>query len=272
MSVKDLIPAPLKRAYRGAGPAWRGLLRRLGRDEALCSVRGLEIRLGVGSEIEHYRASTYADKEPETLDWLDSRLRSGDVLFDVGANVGLYSIYAAKRQAGCRVYAFEPAAPNIERLCRNVEANGLSNVVPCTFALSNETGFSLLHLSSLEKGAALHALNGEHDLVPACGPALRQGVFAVTLDEAVARFGLPRPTLLKLDVDGIEEKIAAGGAALLASPSLRSVLIECLRADGASSSPLEDRLRQAGFAQSAESAWTVCKQGKTLRNRIYDRR
>src|SRR2546430_8849931 len=77
-----------------------------------CEVSGIPIRLSLTSESEQYRAETYASKEPETIAWLTEELREGDVFFDVGANIGLYSLYAAKLRPSCRVYAFEPESHN----------------------------------------------------------------------------------------------------------------------------------------------------------------
>src|SRR5206468_150350 len=94
-------------------------------------VGGITLALHVSSAQEHYRADTYATKEPETIEWVRRRLGKGDVLFDVGANIGLYSLFAAKLEPSCRVVAFEPESNNFSSLCRNVLLNRLDNVIPC---------------------------------------------------------------------------------------------------------------------------------------------
>ena len=86
-----------------------------------CDVRGQRISVGARSVLELWRCRTYETKEPETLDWIDGFSRE-DVMFDVGANVGLYSLYAGKR--GVRVYSFEPEAQNYAGLTSNCMANG----------------------------------------------------------------------------------------------------------------------------------------------------
>ena len=68
--------------------------------------RGLTFKLVSDNLITKYRARSFNDKEPEILDWMDNNLRDGDVLFDVGANVGIYSIYAALRNPKAMIYAF----------------------------------------------------------------------------------------------------------------------------------------------------------------------
>ena len=110
--IKRLIPGPVQAPLRKTRDAVRSLSLAFGGGFKTCSVRGLSIDLLVTSEIEHYRADTYASKEPDTLDWLDAELNDEDVFFDIGANIGVYSLYAAALNAGCRVFAFEPEAQN----------------------------------------------------------------------------------------------------------------------------------------------------------------
>ena len=54
---------------------------------------GLEMFFSVPNELNHFRVTTFATKEPETLEWIDG-LPEGCVLWDIGANVGLYTVYA----------------------------------------------------------------------------------------------------------------------------------------------------------------------------------
>ena len=161
-SIKAAVPRPLKNLLKGAASAARRGRWSLGTEDRRCEVRGLSITVGVSSETERYRADTYADKEPETLDWLDKNLRDGDVLYDIGANIGVYSLYAAKRRPNCRVYAFEPAGQNFARLLRNISINRLDNVIPCNTPLSDEQSFALFFVSDLEAGSAFHNLGGEN--------------------------------------------------------------------------------------------------------------
>ncbi|HEY5918287.1 MAG TPA: hypothetical protein VIU13_12820, partial [Chryseolinea sp.] len=74
-----------------------------------CNVRGVEVKIGVSSALELFRCETYDTKEPETLDWID-KFKKDEILFDIGGNIGVYSMYAGKK--GARVYAFEPESQN----------------------------------------------------------------------------------------------------------------------------------------------------------------
>ena len=65
------------------------------------------------------RATTFSSKEPDTLNWIDSF--DPDVVFwDVGANIGLYSIYTALKKKNSTVISFEPSVFNLELLARNI--------------------------------------------------------------------------------------------------------------------------------------------------------
>jgi FkbM family methyltransferase len=171
-----------------------------------------------------YRIDTFSTKEPETLEWIDS-LPRGAVLWDIGANVGLYSCYAAARQ-GCRVFAFEPSVFNLELLARNIHLNGLTDrvtIVP--LALSDSLAVSKLNLSNTEWGGALSTFGRAygHD-----GHSLQKvfefGTVGLSMLDAVEALRLPRPDYIKMDVDGIEHLILRGGQAVLTQ--IRGILVE----------------------------------------------
>ena len=72
-----------------------------------------------------WRVQTLFSKEPATINWLN-RMDERTILIDVGANVGMYSIYAAKLK-NAHVYAFEPESQNYSTLIKNIISNyGLS--------------------------------------------------------------------------------------------------------------------------------------------------
>lgn len=212
-----------------------------------CLVRGATISIGVRSRMEMMRVLTYESKEPEILDWIDRMVRPGDVFYDVGANIGVYSLYAAA--AGARVYAFEPEALNFARLNENIVANHRSgSIVGYPIGIADAGGIAELHLSEFLEGAALHAV---HRLAEASDqrPAHRQGVLVSSLDELKGRFSLPAPTHIKIDVDGLEPAIVHGAALTLADQRLRSILIEI----NADQDALVDRITRAGFDLASRS-------------------
>ena len=105
------------------------------------------------NKLARYRAITFSDKEPETLEWIDG-FNPDSVLWDIGANVGLYSIYAAKK--GIKVMAFEPSIFNLELLGRNIHLNRVeNNIVILPFPLNDQTAVNLMHMGSTQRGSAL---------------------------------------------------------------------------------------------------------------------
>lgn len=161
-----------------------------------------------------WRVKTLLSKEPETIKWLEN-LTESDVLWDIGANIGLYSIFAAKMK-NCQVHAFEPESQNYTILNRSIGANALTNVSAYCVAVSNRDGVGTLALSSLESGTSGHSIGNQK-------AAFKQGTIVHTLDTLMA-MGIPRPTHLKVDVDGLDPEVILGGPKVMSTIS--SVLIE----------------------------------------------
>jgi FkbM family methyltransferase len=165
-------------------------------------------------------------KEPFTVEWIHNRIGGGEVLYDIGANVGVYSLVAARKPNGAaRVFCFEASYANVASLCANIILNNAGDLVtPLPVALAHSTGMNVLSLRDVKAGAARHALG---DAPPEDGPTLyKQPVLTFRLDDAIDSFGLPLPNHIKLDVDGGELAVLEGAARTLASPTLRSILIE----------------------------------------------
>lgn len=173
-----------------------------------------------------WRVDSLFEKEPVTIQWI-SEFAHGDVLVDVGANVGMYSLWAAKTR-GAKVYAFEPEAQNYALLNRNIALNGVGGQVKAyCLALSDSAGYSELHLSALQVGGSCHSLGERVDFKhEPMAPAFSQGCIAARLDDLVAEGVVPTPAHIKIDVDGFEPKVIAGARRLLADRQLRSLLIE----------------------------------------------
>src|SRR5262245_49937280 len=114
------------------------------------------LQYAVPNTMTLWRVQSLLTKEPSTIEWLNA-IAADEVLLDCGANVGMYTVFAAVvRQA--RVYAFEPESQNYALLCRNIVGNDLSARVmawPC--ALSDETKFDRIFVSEFKAGGSCHA-------------------------------------------------------------------------------------------------------------------
>ena len=173
-----------------------------------------------------WRVDSLFEKEPITIEWI-ANFNAEDVLFDVGANVGMYTVWAAKTR-GVRVFAFEPEAQNFSLLNRNIFLNGLgSSVNAYCLAMSDVAGLSQLHLSAFVAGGSCHSLGErvdfKHDPMK---PAYSQGCVSARLDDLVASGIVLEPDHIKIDVDGFEPKVIAGARRIIEGNKLRSLLIE----------------------------------------------
>jgi FkbM family methyltransferase len=222
--------------------------------ESISIVRnGAEVRFNTVNDLTAWRARTAMTKEPGTIAWIEE-MSAGDVLFDIGANVGLYSLCAA-RFRGVKVFAFEPESQNFALLNANVHANGLQDsVLAYCVALSDETRFDTLYVSNFEPGASCH--NFGEAVQPDGAPlaaAFRQGCFATTLDALIASAAIPLPRHIKIDVDGIEHKVIRGAARTLADRGVASVLVE-INAKRDEHWGIVDFMLEQGFRYSEEEA------------------
>ncbi len=113
--------------------------------------QGVVLTFAVPNKLNLFRVDSFSIKEPETLEWIDG-IPWGEVLWDIGANIGLYTCYAAKAR-GCRVVAFEPSIFNLELLARNISLNGLTSkatIIP--LPLTDALTVSTLNMTTTEWG------------------------------------------------------------------------------------------------------------------------
>jgi FkbM family methyltransferase len=144
--------------------------------------------------------------ENKPTPYFKSLLKPLSVVFDIGANVGYYSLTAAPL-VGPRgsVYAFEPASRQFKRLKENASRNGFSQIHPYKLALSDKPGEAILHLED-------ESNTGSASLRPAGDSGLRdETVTCTTLDDFVESLGLDRIDAIKMDVEGYELAVLKGG-------------------------------------------------------------
>jgi FkbM family methyltransferase len=175
-------------------------------------------------EVCRARAHTFSTKEPETIEWIKS-FPQGDVFLDVGANIGIYSLFAASR--GIKTFCIEPDSQNFALLNMNISNNDLGNLVKAfPIALNDKPGFSELHLKKMEWGGALSSFSIHLDQFQrSFSPEYCQGCYGDTMDSFISKL-CPTVAHIKINVDGNENLILMGGSSTLALPSLKSTLIE----------------------------------------------
>lgn len=205
-----------------------------------------DLHLYVTSKVERTSRAFSCRKEPMTVSWLES-LRLGDVFYDIGANVGAYSLIAALRVGpGGRVIAFEPSYATFAHLCDNIVLNNVSDIViPVPVPLGEQTTLATLNYHKLVPGHARHAVGGDAADARGDAPMYRQPVLLTRLDDLVAQFSLPSPRFIKIDVDGAEAGVLGGARQTLAQPDLQELMIEV---DIQNTDAVMDILAKAGFA------------------------
>lgn len=186
--------------------------------------KGTQVAFANPNQITQYRISTFATKEPETLEWIDG-FDKGEVFWDIGANIGLYSCYAALSR-NCKVIAIEPSPFNLELLARNINLNNLANsVTVIPLALTSELKRDTLRMSTLIHGEAMSTFGENYDHLGLPMNAIFQyPTHGISMDDLLVKFGIQAPAYIKIDVDGIEHLILMGGASVLRAT--KSVLVE----------------------------------------------
>jgi len=242
----------LMRRLRGLSPNDRGRLQGLFTEEMLAQTLVVDTRHGplsfvVLSERAAGRARTLLEKQPDTIAWIDG-FDPGGVFWDIGANIGVYALYAARR-GDTRVVAFEPAAVNYFILSANCEVNHFEDRMDCLLTgISSGSSIDRLGVTQFAPGDSF-SFPGK----PRHAEGVRQAAFMVSIDQLVEQYGVPCPTYIKIDVPGLTAQIITGGARTLRRPEVRELHVEVntrMRSGRTIAAMLED----AGYMPQARHA------------------
>ena len=209
---------------------------------------GVSFTLSCTNPITYFRWYLFARKEEEVRHYINEYVKDGDVFFDIGANVGVFSVYCACRYPKAKVYSFEPEHSNLGLLKDNVIANALTDRVKITsVAVSDSGGLSFLNIQDTAPGAAAHtenksALNMTDEGYPV---VWQEGIATATLDALAQHHGVV-PNALKIDTDGNEDKVLRGALKTMANPALRSLTLE-MPMENSKVAFCEQALKEAGF-------------------------
>lgn len=219
-----------------------------------------------------WRFATLLEKEPETIEWIDS-FEPNDLFWDIGANVGIYSMYAGVR--GIRTLAFEPHFANYGQLCATVALNEVQDLVtPLCLAFAARKSVSEMNLASLDVGTSMSNFGAALDFRGnAFDPAFRQGMVGYDIDSFVADFGVEVPNHIKIDVDGIELSIVEGARRTLADERVRSVSIELIDSDLQQVAAVSEILESAGlrFVHKRQNAAFTTPETRDVFNFLFHR-
>ena len=193
------------------------------------TVLGEEISFFTPNIVTSWRVDTFFEKEPETIDWINNFERDDVIFWDIGANIGLYSIYAAIKFKKSNVISFEPSTSNLRVLSRNISINNLQERIKIFQMPVAEQGnsFQILDESEFIEGWSMNTFGKGIDFK---GDKIisknNYKIFGTNLDFLIENKILLIPDYIKIDVDGIEHLILKGGQNFLADSKIKSVLIE----------------------------------------------
>jgi len=185
-----------------------------------------DIRVVVDRSRDIKRAK-FCYKEKSTVLWIEKYYQKGDVIFDVGANIGAVSlISAAHLEKDCLIYAFEPLPTTFGMLFKNIMTNNYDEVIiPLNIALSDNVAINQFNLTSIESGSSGHSIDNMEISRNFNKKSLT--VLTQTLDSVISTYHINLANHIKIDVDGVDYEVLLGGEKrILNSPTLKTILIE----------------------------------------------
>ncbi len=205
-----------------------------------------------------------AGGEREQLERFLAAIKPGDIVWDAGAYIGMFSIFSAHRvgEQG-QVYAFEPEATTLSMLRRNIDLNRAMPVEVIEAALGDHDGAAVIYASQPGENA-IHSLHhGERHQAVGTNINLRSG-------DALVRIGAAKaPNVVKMDIEGAEFQALTGMKNILQSEACRYLFLELHPSElpefGATPEAVRELLENAGFQleheqmRGAETHLFYCK-------------
>ena len=194
------------------------------------SILNKEVNFFIPNQLTDWRIETFFIKEPETLEWIDSFEKKNKIIFwDIGANIGLYSIYSVLRNENVSTISFEPSTSNLRVLSRNISINNLENKIKILSApLSNkENQFLTMNEGDFIEGGALNTFGENYDFAGELFDSkMKYKILGTTIKNLLDNSILEIPNYIKIDVDGIEHLILEGAGEYLKDKRIKSLSIE----------------------------------------------
>jgi FkbM family methyltransferase len=189
-----------------------------------------EIKFFTPNQLTEYRVDTFFTKEPDMLRWIDNFKEIDNLIFwDIGANIGLYSIYNALKNKTSITISFEPSTSNLRCLSRNISINDLENKIKVfSLPLTNtENKFFIMNESHFNEGGALNTFGRDYNFEgKTFKPEMKYQLLGTTINYLLDSKILDVPDYIKIDVDGIEHLILEGSNKYLINKKIKSIIVE----------------------------------------------
>ena len=195
----------------------------------LKEVNKKKLNFFIPTDIAHTRVQSLFAKEPETINWIDN-FKDKSIFWDIGANIGIYSIYAASKFKNLKIISFEPSTSNTRTLSRNISINNFDNqikIFPIALC-EKENILSKFSENKFCEGWSGSTFDNNTDFE---GKKLikkniknNYQILGTSINQLLKQKILEIPNYIKIDVDGIEHLILKGGINALSTS--KSILIE----------------------------------------------
>jgi len=159
--------------------------------------------------------------EPKTTAFVEKIIRNDDVVVDIGAHIGLHTVHFSKRAR--LVVALEPEPHNFLLLKKNIKINGVKNVIALPIAISNSNGYLDLYISA---SSGTHTLDLEHGVRLNVKFIGKIRVKAISLDTLIKNLKIDKVDIVKIDVEGHENRVLQGMREILERRLPRVIVVE----------------------------------------------
>ena len=194
------------------------------------NIQNFQTKFFIPNELTEWRVKTFFTKEPETLEWIDNFEKKENLIFwDIGANIGLYSIYNSLKNKNSKTICFEPSTSNLRILSRNISINNLEKdiqILPIPLT-NKENCFLIMNESDFIEGGSLNSFGEKFDFEGKDFKIyMKYQILGTTINNLIDNKILEIPDYIKIDVDGIEHLILEGGNKYLKNDKLKSLSVE----------------------------------------------
>lgn len=152
--------------------------------------------------------SLNGDYETKERDFIKPHIKSTDIVIDIGANIGYYTVFFSRLAS--KVYAFEPDPTNFQILSRNIKENKITNVILEQKAVSNKSGGINLRINKLNTAGHRISKQATKNSIP---------IQSVVLDDYIKK-----ADFIKMDIEGAETLALMGMKNLLSNPNLKMLI------------------------------------------------
>lgn len=193
-------------------------------------INNIDIKFFIPNQIIKWRVDSFYETEPDTLEWINGFDEKDKIIFwDIGANIGLYSIFAASAYKNIEIVSFEPSTSNLRVLSRNISINKMEEKIKINqLPLSDKINeHAIMNESEFIEGWSMSTFNYKNNFEgKKLVPKQKYKIFGSTINYLLDNKILNIPNYIKIDVDGIEHKILKGAEKYLDNEKIKSMLIE----------------------------------------------